>query len=305
VSAAPAWSAPALEDVACPLCAARERRLRFRDEPFGVWICAGCDLTYVSPRVPASELLERVYDASYWRSAAPRLRGYRDYAGAADEARATWARRLDALAAHLPPGGDALDVGCAAGFFLEALAARGWRVHGLEPSAPMYEVAAARLGAHCVHRGTLADLPPRWPARFDLVTLWDVLEHLPDPVAALRRARAALAPGGRLVLETQNVASVAARVLGRRWHHYKHEEHLAHFHPGTLTRALAAAGLEVLALTPRGAGKVVRLDFLAERAGRFGLGRLLGPLLRLLVRAGNPACYVNPLDELVVVARAS
>jgi hypothetical protein len=129
-----------------------------------------------------------------------------------------------------------------------------------------------------------------------------VLEHLPDPLAALARARELLADGGRLVIETQDVESRAARLLGRRWHHYKHAEHLVHFSPATLRRALEHSGLESVALLRRGGGKYVAREFLVERSGRLApwLPRMARPLARLLPRT----LWVDPRDELLVVARA-
>jgi hypothetical protein len=131
--------------------------------------------------------------------------------------------------------------------------------------------------------------------------MWDVVEHVPDPHALLRRARELLAPGGLLVLETQDVRSPFARLLGRRWHHFKHHEHLFHFSPATIRRLLADTGLTLDALTHRHAGKHVSGGFVAERSGRLhpALPRLLGPLGRM------DAVYVNVFDEMLVLARAA
>lgn len=291
-----------LTEVACPLCGARERRQKFAAPPFGVWSCAECELVYVSPRVTDAALLQGVYDHEYWHSAAPRERGYRDYAGDDALHLATFRRRLRALRRHLPARGNALDVGCASGCFLEVLAQEGWEVHGVEPSSTVRELTRRRLGPERVSAGSWEQLPDDG-RRYDLISFWDVLEHLPDPVRALEQATERLAPGGRVCILTQNVASPWARLLGSRWQHYKHAEHLTHFSPATLERALGAAGLCTLAMGPRHAGKLVRLDFVVERAARISpwLARALSPLLRL----GNPTLYVNPMDELLVVAQAA
>lgn len=291
---------PAGIDPACALCGGRERRILFREGPHSIVRCSACELVYVTPRREERALMAEVYGADYWRSPAARERGYSDYLG--DEAlylrtfRARWRR----LARHLPRGGRALDVGCAAGFSMVALAERGFEVHGIEPSPAIRAAAVARFGAARIHGGTLVDLP-HGPGSFELISLWDVLEHLCDPLAALARTRELLAPEGRLVIETQDVNSWAARLLGRRWTHYKHAEHLLHFSPRTLTRALERTGFEVLFRTRRGAGKYVSPRFVAERARR--VAPWLAWAADAAARLPVEALYVNPLDEMIVVAR--
>jgi SAM-dependent methyltransferase len=288
-----------LEQAACPLCPpGTPTEQRFQDPPFAVVRCRGCGLTFVSPRISSARLGE-VYGESYWSSPAPKDRGYADYRGD----RANWLRtyrlRARVLDGRLAPGARVLDVGCAAGYFGEVMKERGHDVWGVEPSEAIVDEARARLGADRVHLGSLGDVP--WgEASFDLITLWDVVEHLPDPVASLREARGLLRPGGLLLIETQNVESRFARLLGRRWQHFKQAEHLWHFSPATIRRLLEASGFEQLELTARRAGKHVGLDFVAERAGRVHplLSTALSPLARLRL---SP--YVNLFDEMIVLAR--
>lgn len=288
-----------LEQATCPLCPPGTPAVeRFADPPFAVVRCSGCGLVFVSPRI-ASEALGEVYGERYWSSPSPKDHGYADYRGEHRNWLRTYRRRARVLEGRLRPGARILDVGCAAGYFGEVMRERGYEVWGIEPSEAIVDEARARLGADRVHLGTLADAP--YPeASFDLITLWDVVEHLPDPVGALRDARRLLAPTGLLLLETQNVESRFAWLLGRRWHHFKHAEHLWHFAPATIERLLAASGFEALELSGRRAGKYVGLDFVAERAGRVHplLSRALAPLARLRI-----APYVNLFDEMIVLAR--
>ena len=216
----------------------------------------------------------------------------------------TCKRRARLVEEHSPAPGRVLDVGCAAGFFLEVMANRGWDVFGLEPSQAILPRAQERLGAARVHGGFLKGSPFA-PDSFDLITLWDVLEHIPDPLGALHRIHTLLRPDGVLILETQNVRSLMASVLGRRWHHYKFAEHLFHFHPGTVRQALEQTGFRVHHNHGRQAGKYVDLSFALERSKRVmpPLGWLLSPLRAPLLAIGNPALYVNLYDEMIVVAR--
>lgn len=289
-----------LREMPCLFCGVTDERLRFRDEPFRVVECRRCGLTYVNPRLP-TEQLHQMYQEEYWASNRAKEFGYSGYLAEGHLYRRTYARRMPILRRYKPQPGAVLDVGCAAGFFLAVAAEEGWRPSGVELSAPMVDYATRQLHLADVRRGDLLSLELPSHA-FDAITLWDVLEHLEDPPAHLRVAHRLLKPDGVLVIETQNVASSFARLMGRKWQHFKHAEHLYHFEPRTLARLLSEAGFELLENTPRLGGKYVSLDFMVERVGRIHpwLSILASPL-RLL---GSRALYVNLRDEMVVVARA-
>jgi len=94
--------------------------------------------------------------------------------------------------------------------------------------------------------------------------MWDVVEHVVDPLSLLVDARKLLKADGLLVLETQNLDSPFARAWATAGTHYKHSEHIYHFTPATIRRLLDRAGFRVDRLTPRFGGKYVSLDFIAD-----------------------------------------
>lgn len=292
----------AIEITHCQLCGSAERRTKLVDGPFTVHECTRCSLVYVSPRL-TGEALAKVYGEGYWKSDNPKARGYADYAREASLYLKTFRKRLALVRQWMPKDARILDVGCAAGYFLQVMREAGHDGLGVEPSSAIAGLARQALGEKTVFVGNLDDAPPALgyrPGSFDFVTLWDVIEHIPDPQAALRTVRSLLKPGGRLLLETQNVESRWARLLGSRWHHYKHEEHLYHFSPSTMAKLLGDCGFRVLHCGSRYAGKYVSFGFVAERAGR--LGRLAGLLASPLRLLSGVNLYVNPHDEIIVVA---
>ncbi len=301
-------SVPALDlktarfDLPCLLCGGTRREIVHEKKPFQIVRCGDCSLVFTLPRLPP-EALRAMYQTEYWRSDAAKDFGYTDYLADEPLYVKTFRMRGRWIARHRPPPGRALDVGCAAGFALTALRELGYDVHGVELSQSMAEVARRRLGADRIHCGVLEEVERDGllGGRFDLVTLFDVIEHVEEPVELLAAARRLLNPGGIVVLETQNVSSLFARLLGVRWQHYKFLEHLYHFDPRTIRALLARAGLELVACTARRGGKHVSLRFVVERAGRVHLllSKLLAPLLLLRDRS----VYVNVFDEMLVVAR--
>lgn len=167
-----------------------------------------------------------------------------------------------AIAAHaerlLPPGGRVLDVGCASGGLLALLRERAGHLAGLELSAAA-AAAAARVGDEVVH-GALQDAQlPFEPDSFDLVVLADVLEHLADPAAGLRRAAGWCRPGGAVLVSVPNVAHWQARLTLLRGRWPQHDSgtfdagHLRWFTRDALRALLEGAGLrdaELHAIVP-------------------------------------------------------
>ena len=198
--------------------------------------CASCGLVRQETRPAAPG---EFYDSAYYATDNPKG-GYSNYFLDAGVNRRTFQRRLRAIERRYGKRGRLLDVGAALGDFVLEAQAAGWRAEGVEISG--YAAARARGRGAVVHTGLLEEL--RLPAaRFDVVTLYDTIEHLTDPVATLREIERLLVPGGLLHLVTPNVGGLQARVLGAKWYHYKPGEHLFYFSPATLRVAIERAGL--------------------------------------------------------------
>jgi 2-polyprenyl-3-methyl-5-hydroxy-6-metoxy-1,4-benzoquinol methylase len=205
--------------------------------------CSGCRLVFQHPQPSQAAMAALYYDDGDF---AERLDGdLRDF---------TLLRAREKLAlldgAGIRRGGDLLDVGCSSGAWLEVAGQAGWSGTGVELGAPVAE-RARRRGLE-VFTGTLEDAARTdlGARRFSLITFWDVLEHLPDPLAALEIARGLLAPGGAVALTTPNVEGlyprVTLRLMARRfgvWEHPELPAHLYDFSPATMERLLARAGL--------------------------------------------------------------
>jgi SAM-dependent methyltransferase len=190
-----------------------------------------------------------------------------------------WWRRVHAVHRFLTiRRGAVLDVGCATGGFLAVMQKRGWQVTGIEPNLGAAARARQRLGSEAVQVVHLeeADFPP---ATFDLITLWDVLDHLQDPPMALRKMNGWLRSRGLLVVGVPYPRSWDARLFGPAWLGWDAPRHLHVFPEDTLQAILDGAGHQVIATCCfyGGYGSLVTsLDYaLRERFGESYLGRLL------------------------------
>jgi 2-polyprenyl-3-methyl-5-hydroxy-6-metoxy-1,4-benzoquinol methylase len=285
--------------VPCYLCGADEPVTQFEAAPYRIVRCPRCSLVYTLPRLSPDQI-KAMYQTAYWSSDAAKEFGYTDYLNDRELYLATYRLRREVITKRKPAPGRVLDVGSAAGYFLATMKEIGWECHGIELSEFMAAKSREAFGLEHVRPGSIldADYPP---GHFDAITFWDVVEHLEDPLPHLERARSLLKDDGLLVIETQNVESAFARLMGAKWQHYKMAEHLNHFAPGTVAKLLERAGFEILENSPRRGGKKISFEFLVERAGRVHpvLSTLLSPL-RLIGRA---SIYVNLFDEMIVVAR--
>lgn len=202
-----------MKEVICPLCG-RPTRPRFMKPPWEVRRCRSCCIEFaVGDWSPAQA--RALYGADYF--AGHSGTGYTDYFGLDAALRRTARRRL----AQLPSGAGLLDIGCATGAFL-AEAEERYEVVGTDISLVACQVAAARNIPVVVARACTL---PFSAGSFDVVTMWDTIEHLADPTAALSEVARVMRPGGTLALTTGDVQSWCRRLSGKRWHLYTLPEH--------------------------------------------------------------------------------
>lgn len=166
--------------------------------------------------------------------------------------------------AESPDARTLLDVGAGAGYLVGEAQRQGLDAIGIEPSVSLASHARHESGAR-VLQGTLPH-PALGRRSFDVVTLVDVIEHVSDPVELLHECAQRTAPGGVVLVVTPDVRSVAARLLGRQWWHFR-PAHVGYFCQETLTDAARRVGLEPQRWTrPRWYFPV---SYLAERVAEY------------------------------------
>jgi SAM-dependent methyltransferase len=173
--------------------------------PGGILRCRVCRFGFRRMRAEDEELLQ-LYHGLDSRMYQLELRGRSR----------TAVRQLTILHRYLSPG-RLLDVGCASGLFLRCAADAGWNVIGVEPSKTLCKEATKTLtGRGEVICSTLQDSGLRISS-FDAVTMWDVLEHVRDPIEFMNACGSLLKPGGHLFVNVPDLNSLQARILGARW----------------------------------------------------------------------------------------
>ncbi len=218
---------PPSDDVRAFQCTSMDHRTKPQ-----VLACMNCGLNFVPlAQVPAQleHLYAEVVDEKYLENAAGRRRTFR--------------RGWRSIAPHLKAPGTMLEIGSYCGFYLDVAREAGWRVRGVEPSRWAAEYSRKR--GHDVHCGTIDD--GRFPLRtegYDAVVLWDVFEHLRDPMAFLEQVHGVLRPDGVLCLTTLDIDNWFPRLVGERWP-WLMDMHIFYLNVPAMEQFLARAGFQV------------------------------------------------------------
>ena len=228
-----------MSDPLCPVCGGSARRVLFpMPDGFRVEECVDCSLAATAPPVPASEI-GRFYPARYYGAANRRFHPLIERL--IPRFRRRRAREIERRTALTR--GRMLDVGCGRGLLPAQMRARGWQAEGVEISEDAARHAREVLGLP-VFVGPF-DACPHAPGSFDALVLWHVLEHLPDPRAALAKAHTLLKPGGLLMVAVPNFESAQAAFAGPHWFHLDVPRHYFHFRLSVLERLLEEGGFAV------------------------------------------------------------
>lgn len=219
--------------------------------------CAKCGLVYLNPRLSPDRIIEAYAggeDRAFIKQDNMRIR--------------TFVEALKELSEKyqlkLLPETKVLDVGCAGGAFLRAAKQVGLSPIGVEPSYWLSEYARKEHGLD-VRTGTLPEQIFDLES-FDLITLWDVIEHLPDPGKELDQIYTILKPSGILVVNYPDFASLPAMLLGRKWP-FLLSVHLTYYTPLTIRREMKKHGFKIVAVTRH--WQTLELGYVLERASSY------------------------------------
>jgi 2-polyprenyl-3-methyl-5-hydroxy-6-metoxy-1,4-benzoquinol methylase len=233
--------------IPCRSCASKDAKFLFRKDEFDIVQCKACGLKFTNAD-PSHTHLKEFYGEKYFHSEGMGT-SYSDYLFEEKAMSLNAEKRLQKIEKIMPARGKILDLGCAAGFFLN-VANREWEVAGVELSEYASSYAMDRFGLP-VRNGTLKDAA--FPDKgFDVVTMWDVVEHLTDPLEDLKEARRVMKDDGLLVMTTGDVESFFAKACGKHWHLYNPTQHLSFFSRKTITGLLEKAGFKVLKIEKDG-----------------------------------------------------
>jgi len=233
-----------MEEVNCPLCPpGTPTRIFLRSQQgkalFTYVQCRGCGLVFLRPRPGAAEIQE-FYAEDYYGEGSHKFRSWLEV----PRNFFAW-NRVRRVRKYFSRPGKVLDIGCGQGTFLQMLQNEGWKCWGTELTEESAR-RTSRLGIP-VYAGEFDEnrFPPH---SFDLITLWQVLEHLPDPGKILKGSSRLLKKGGILAISTPNIDSLQARISAEQWFHLDPPRHLYLFSPRTLQRMMESLGLDLLNL---------------------------------------------------------
>ncbi len=223
----------------CPLCESTSNHFRYRKWGYNIVQCDACGMVFVAT-LEARDLAFQAEDPGALTNV---------YLPFESSNRARAERNLEHLVRLAPPPGRLLDVGCGVAYFLQAAGMRGFQALGIDVNEPMAEYSRVQLGVHVLTGDFTPDASIQGP--FDVLTMWEVIEHVSEPRKHLELACELLAQGGLLALSTPNIDNPAVWLGGARWRGFEPTVHLNYFSVRTIHRLLRECGFRVIDLWTR------------------------------------------------------
>ena len=228
----------------CILCGPVQSKIVACGDSFGYQSadlvrCPKCNLWWIDP-LPSPIQIKEFYPPHYYGIENKKFPEYLEIF-----VRLFCRLRMKKAASLLTPRGRrVLDIGCGRGQSLKILSQYGYECYGTELSAFAARAASSVSQARIFTQSLLdCHFPDRF---FDLVLMWHVLEHLPNPKEVIGEIFRILTPGGTLLLCVPNIESIQARLSGRRWFHLDLPRHLYHYSPSALRSLLARCGFHII-----------------------------------------------------------
>lgn len=254
----------------CPICGHNDvenwvqapDRYHGKRQAYQLVRCASCSMVWLD-NPPKPEELGQHYGADYDKAIGT----------AGETSPGRWRHRWEALSKYRTSG-SLLDLGCSSGSFLASLDRRSWKLHGIEMSSVAAKKAETISGAQVFVGDVLsAPFPPK---SFDVITCFDVLEHLYEPAKVLAKVQEWLKPGGIFYVLVPNIESIEALFFKSYWYGLELPRHLSHFSPRSLRKLAESVGLQVVSLaTHRNSSLIYNLRYISnDMLRRIGVPRV-------------------------------
>lgn len=222
---------------ACVICKSNDTKPFFEKNGYPLVRCRRCRTVYVAKSALGDALTDYYQDG--YHEGNEQSKGYPDYASDEHFIRRNFRKKLSYLEKLRSPG-SILDVGAAYGYFLDEARNRGWDTHGIEVSTHAAAVAREKLDLK-IEVGDF--LEHNFEGRvFDVITMFDVVEHMNEPIKTMKKSFDLLNPGGILFMVTGDCDCLWARILGKKWYFYNPPQHLFAFSATTLCSILKSSG---------------------------------------------------------------
>lgn len=223
----------------CRICGSNDSKPFAVKNGFHLTQCHACQLVQVADDLSDVQL-ETYYDESFFDETYDWLKEQRGRKKEYDK----FHFRMEEIERFTSEKGTILDIGCSYGFFLDVARNRGWEVAGIDVGESAIKFAKEELELE-VYVSDIEGAP--FPSRhFDAVTLWNVIEHVSDPLADFRRINRVLKVGGIAVFTTGDVGSLFARIMGEHWRMLIPPIHISNFHINSVKVMLERSGFELV-----------------------------------------------------------
>lgn len=228
----------------CNVCGERENiKFHFAKNNYKFYLCNMCGLEFIYP-LPSNDELDKFYSKAYYNE--DKQRYYPEKENNPQSylnTRRGWLRRLGLIRRFIDVG-SILDIGCATGVFLQIAREEGWNVFGIEKFPIAAKEAQEKLGRENIYIGDPLDY--QTDKKYDVITMWGVIEHLKDPHRYIKKINGLLKVNGLLVLSTPNTNSLNRKLFWKKWRYFIPPEHLFYFNANNLSMLLAKGSFEIL-----------------------------------------------------------
>ncbi|MGZ5222026.1 MAG: class I SAM-dependent methyltransferase, partial [Chitinophagaceae bacterium] len=272
-------------------------KTKYRIDSWTIVKCDHCDFIYVNPRLQKKELL-KIYKDNYFDNTSV---GYFHYKENKELRQKNFIKWIDDAINFVSTGDNvnALDIGCAAGYCLEVFKARGWKPFGIELNTEY--AGQLQQNGYKVYDSPFLDIS--FGEKYNIITLFDVVEHLTDLQEHFTKLHSILENNGVIVLITPDYDSLQRKLLGKKWFQFKPIEHINYFSLTTFKKLVDSTGFKIV--ESKKAGQYSNTDFLTDRLKKYKFGFLI-PIFNLTVKLlglTNKDLYIDTASLYLVLKK--